>query len=279
MRWANSSAFRYALLSLSLCLYISQCRFDLLASWNRSSIDWVELLGTNKNSRTKKKHGTIETRNSCALYLHANVRLLVWPCLYGYSPFARFTFFLFSVRRSSLLFRLCILFLVAGFVPRFNSVRFLIVDDPLSVGLTQFLCPDFWASPPLLLPSFLDVQHAVGVETPPCPLPRGGWDAKERIGQEKKNKKEKGKIRVCIARNQLSSGNCWGVLVPDDRPDSTPPHTHTRAPVLLLKSRSRNKRHTVAAACPWKSLESWLSSSSDVACNNSPVAECHLLAN
>ena len=157
--------------------------------------------------------------------------------------FCSFHFFSFSVRRSSLLFRLCILFLVQ--VPRFNSVRFLIVDDPLSVGLTQFLCPDFWASPPLLLPSLLDVQHAVGVATPPCPLPRGGWDAKERIGQVKKKKKEKGKIRVCIARNQLSSGNCWGVLVPDDRPDSTPPHTHTaRARPFIKESQSKQTTHS-----------------------------------
>ena len=231
MRWANSSAFRYALLSLSLCLYISQCRFDLLASWNRISIDWVELLGTNKNSRTKKN--TAPSRHATlAHYICTPMSVYLFDLVYTVIHLLLVSlFFFFSVRRSSLLFRLCILFLVAGFVPRFNSVRFLIVDDPLSVGLTQFLCPDFWASPPLLLPSLLDVQHAVGVETPPCPLPRGGWDAKERIGQEKKNKKEKGKIRVCIARNQLSSGNCWGGVGSRRSPWLHPAtHTHGARP-------------------------------------------------
>ena len=278
MRWANSSAFRYALLSLSLCLYISQCRFDLLASWNRISIDWVELLGTNKNSRTKKKHGTIETRNSCALYLHANVRLLVWPCLYGYSPFARFPFFLFFCPAllsvvSSLHIVPCSRFPA---LIRFDSWLLTIhyrLDWRSSCALIfgplhRCCCPLSW---------MCNTQWVSRLRPAPC-LGEVGM-RKRGLGKKKKTKKKKEKYAFVlreISWAQVTVGGCWFQTIA-----LTPPrHTHTRrAPVLLLKSRSRNKRHTVAAACPWKSLESWLSSSSDVACNNSPVAECHLLAN
>ena len=243
MRWANSSAFRYALLSLSLCLYISQCRFDLLASWNRISIDWVELLGTNKNSRTKKKHGTIETRNSCALYLHANVRLLVWPCLYGYSPFARFTFFLFlsGAPLCCFVFAYCSLYRFPALI-RFDSwllTTHYRLDWRSSCALIfgplhRCCCPLSW---------MCNTQWVSRLRPAPC-LGEVGM-RKRGLGKKKKKKKEKGKIRVCIARNQLSSGNCWGVLVPDDRPDSTPPHTHTaRARPFIKESQSKQTTHS-----------------------------------
>ena len=53
--------------SLSLCLHISQCHFDLPTSWKHIFIDWIELLGTEKNPRTKKKQSTVETQLLCII--------------------------------------------------------------------------------------------------------------------------------------------------------------------------------------------------------------------